>query len=300
MAPKTPANIGAVARVCANFEAPELVLVAPRCDPADGDIVKVASGAEEVVQGMRVVEQLQDALADTVGSVGFTRRAGATRYTHSSVTDMLQKFPSAITALDPTLQQQQDEQQHQPAPSAGITALVFGREESGLTEAELRLCAHACAIQTGRMQASMNLSHAVAVVLSGLFERRLALLGFTENPGLDVRGAPTAKEKEALQPAAASEVQALLSKVAAIAEAAGLSGADSRGGGAQGSHGRRRLPVGHIRALLSRASINAWEVRSLHGLASAVLSKVQPAAAAGGDESAQPAAAVGDDASAQE
>lgn len=71
-------------------------------------------------------------------------------------------------------------------------------------------------------------------------------------------GAPTAKEKEALQPAATSEVQALLSKVTAIAEAVGLSGADSRGGGAQGSHGRRRLPVGHIRALLSRASINAW------------------------------------------
>lgn len=61
-----------------------------------------------------------------------------------------------------------------------------------------------------------------------------------------------------MQPAASSEVQALLSKVSAIAEAVGLSGADSRGGGAQGSHGRRRLPVGHIRALLSRASINAW------------------------------------------
>lgn len=42
VAPKTPANIGAVARVCANFEAPELWLVAPRCDPADGDIVKVS------------------------------------------------------------------------------------------------------------------------------------------------------------------------------------------------------------------------------------------------------------------
>ena len=76
---------------------------------------------------------------------------------------------------------------------AGVTALVFGREESGLTEAELRLCAHACAIPTGRMQASMNLSHAVSVVLSGLFERRLALLGFTENPGLDIKGAQAGK-----------------------------------------------------------------------------------------------------------
>jgi tRNA(Leu) C34 or U34 (ribose-2'-O)-methylase TrmL len=128
------------------------------------------------------------------GSVGFTRRAGATRYTHGSITEMLQKYPSSITALDPAAQQPpagQDQQQPQPqqaAHSTGVTALVFGREESGLTEAELRLCAHACAIPTGRMQASMNLSHAVVVVLCGLFERRLALLGFTENPGLDTRG----------------------------------------------------------------------------------------------------------------
>eukprot|EP00882_Tetradesmus_deserticola_P028975 GHRQ01032333.1.p1 GENE.GHRQ01032333.1~~GHRQ01032333.1.p1 ORF type:complete len:189 (-),score=22.38 GHRQ01032333.1:96-662(-) len=70
---------------------------------------------------------------------------------------------------------------------AGQTALVFGREESGLTEAELRLCAHSCAIPTGRIQGSMNLSHAVAVVLSGLFERRLQLLGLA-NLGIEVSG----------------------------------------------------------------------------------------------------------------
>lgn len=37
-----------------------------------------------------------------------------------------------------------------------------------------------------------------------------------------------------------------------------MSGNDSRGGGAQGSHGRRRLPLGHIRAILSRAQANTW------------------------------------------
>jgi tRNA C32,U32 (ribose-2'-O)-methylase TrmJ len=73
----------------------------------------------------------------------------------------------------------------------GITALVFGREESGLTEEELRLCSHACSIPTGRMQASMNLSHAVAVVLGACFERRLALLGYTDNPGLELKGERT-------------------------------------------------------------------------------------------------------------
>lgn len=159
---------------------------------------------------------------------------------------MLQKYPSAITALDPALHQQLQQQEQQPASTGvclfvvvqavsaseqlhqlhtsqchvslwcqklylhknlhavrlqtlvcilcavfppGVTALVFGREESGLTEEELRLCSQSCSIPTGRMQGSMNLSHAVAVVLSGLFERRLGVLGFTENPGLELKGA---------------------------------------------------------------------------------------------------------------
>ena len=41
VAPKGPVNMGAVARVCANFEAPSLWLVAPRCDPYDGEVYKV-------------------------------------------------------------------------------------------------------------------------------------------------------------------------------------------------------------------------------------------------------------------
>jgi tRNA/rRNA methyltransferase len=41
VAPKTPANIGAVARACANFETTDLWLVAPRCDPHDGEVAKV-------------------------------------------------------------------------------------------------------------------------------------------------------------------------------------------------------------------------------------------------------------------
>ena len=51
------------------------------------------------------------------------------------------------------------------AAAGAVTALVFGREESGLTEGELRAVSHACAIPTGSMQGSLNLSHAVAVVL---------------------------------------------------------------------------------------------------------------------------------------
>lgn len=69
-----------------------------------------------------------------------------------------------------------------------------------------------------------------------------------------------------MQPAAASELAALLAKVSQIAAAVGMSGEESRGGGAQGSHGRRRLPVGHIRAILSRAQVNTWVSRLVSAL----------------------------------
>jgi tRNA G18 (ribose-2'-O)-methylase SpoU len=52
VAPKGPANIGAVARVCANFEAPSLWVVGPRCDPYDGEVYKVSTvGADLPKQG---------------------------------------------------------------------------------------------------------------------------------------------------------------------------------------------------------------------------------------------------------
>lgn len=62
--PKTPSNIGAVARLCANFEAPKLVLVGPRCDPLSEEVYKVACGSG-VLEHIRVCADLREALADT-------------------------------------------------------------------------------------------------------------------------------------------------------------------------------------------------------------------------------------------
>jgi tRNA C32,U32 (ribose-2'-O)-methylase TrmJ len=202
VAPKTPSNIGAAARACANFEAPRLVIVAPRCDPRAGEAYKIACG-ESVLERMTVVDTLADALADCTGSIGFTRRAGSTRLTHISMAALLAEYPNAVPGAVPGWQPDSGQEQQQQLDEAtissssssssdafwqgiaaqGATALVFGREESGLTEEELRRCTHACAIPTGRVQPSMNLSHAVATVLAGLFERRLAAAGLEELPG---------------------------------------------------------------------------------------------------------------------
>ena len=49
-------------------------------------------------------------------------------------------------------------------------ALVFGREESGLTAEELVACSHLCSIPTVSTQPSMNLAHAASAVLAQTFE----------------------------------------------------------------------------------------------------------------------------------
>ena len=54
-----------------------------------------------------------------------------------------------------------------------------------------------------------------------------------------------------------------------------LSGEEASGG-KSGNHGRKRLPVGHVRALLSRAKVTVQEARSLHGFVSAIIDNVAP------------------------
>jgi tRNA C32,U32 (ribose-2'-O)-methylase TrmJ len=53
-------------------------------------------------------------------------------------------------------------------------ALVFGREELGLSDEEIEACDVACCIPIGRLQESLSLSHAVSIALSGIYSMRLA------------------------------------------------------------------------------------------------------------------------------
>lgn len=103
------------------------------------------------------------------GSVGFTRRAGAGRVTYPSLSSLLAHFPATLPAPMAAEERPSQENDSQPLEAGGSSssgssqqqdaqrqgggerlALVFGREESGLLEAELLLCSHACAIPTGR------------------------------------------------------------------------------------------------------------------------------------------------------
>ncbi|MFM8604613.1 MAG: RNA methyltransferase, partial [Cyanobium sp.] len=143
-------NVGSVARLCANFSIDELRLVAPRCDPLADEARRMAVHGRVVLEQARCFASLAEALADC-GRVVATSGRG-------------EGEPLALQgpaeALD-WLVAPRPEDGRQQAPAA----IVFGREDRGLSNDELLQAGRLLQIATGPAYASLNLSHAVAVVL---------------------------------------------------------------------------------------------------------------------------------------
>lgn len=149
VAPRTPGNVGACARLAANFDVDDWVIVAPQCDWSGWDARKYATGtAGERLDAIRVVATVEEAVADCQAAIGFSRRIGKIRAPSVD----LHEAAELSSAL-------------------GRVALVFGNEETGLTATELEPCTHLCMIPTSGALPSMNLSHAVAVALSRFYAR---------------------------------------------------------------------------------------------------------------------------------
>jgi TrmH family RNA methyltransferase len=145
VAPRTPGNVGACARLAANFGVDDWVIVAPQCSWDGWDAKKLATGdAGKRLDAVRVVDTVAEAVADCQAAVGFSRRVG--------------KIRASTIGLDEAA-----------GTLGGRVALVFGNEETGLTREELEPCTHLCTIPTDPGLASMNLSHAVAVGLARFY-----------------------------------------------------------------------------------------------------------------------------------
>jgi len=155
VSPKFSANVGSAARLCANFECNDLWVVDPRCDPVGPDAQALAVGSP-ALSNITVVNSMTEAIQDCTVSVGFTRRKGAVRHVHASMNRLLDKHPDYLET-----------------ETHGKVALVFGREDHGLELEELMACSQLCAIPTGRVQPSLNLSHSAGIALANCFERRL-------------------------------------------------------------------------------------------------------------------------------
>lgn len=117
------------------------------CNHLDSEAVKFAVAAGDLLEQAICFNTLAEALADVTTSIATTRRIG--KYRQELLTP-----PQAAQAL---LRQ------------SGTTALVFGREDHGLSTADLSLCTLQATIPSSSELGSLNLAQAVLIFCYELF-----------------------------------------------------------------------------------------------------------------------------------
>jgi len=147
-----PGNIGGVARAMKNMGLSQLCLVNPNDFPSHTASSR-ASGAGDVLANAKVCNSLQEAIADCDLVIGASARLRKVAWPQLDVRQ------TAELALS-------------KAPQSTV-AMVFGREDSGLTNAELDLCHYLAHIPSNPEYSSLNLAAAVQVFC---YEFRVAWL----------------------------------------------------------------------------------------------------------------------------
>ena len=152
--PAGPLNVGSVARVMKNFGLEQLVLVNPNCDPLGAEARQMAVHGVEVLEQAQRVSSLAVALEGCAKAIATSGRDRLIPLPLGTPRQMLpwlweRSRPETMAPADLA----------QPAPAA----LIFGREDSGLNNAELHYAQRLVQIPSGEAYASLNLAQAVAV-----------------------------------------------------------------------------------------------------------------------------------------
>ena len=152
--PKFGGNIGAVARVMMNFDVSSLVVVAPQMSLDTNECRERAVHAQDILDSARVVKSFNEAIGDSDFVVGTSSIVSTSDRRHLRKSMPLLDFSSKIYDIK------------------GCVSLVFGREDYGLFNQEIEKCDILLQIPTSPLYPSLNLSHAVGVVLYSLFCQR--------------------------------------------------------------------------------------------------------------------------------
>lgn len=137
-------NVGSAARALKNFGFRRLVLVDPQEGPEREEAVRMAVDARDVLAAAATTPSLGEALDGASVVVGTSRRMGKHRQPHY-----------AFDALAPKMA---------GLAARGEIAIVFGREDSGLSDADLDLCTHLAYLPTSDDYPALNVAQAVAIV----------------------------------------------------------------------------------------------------------------------------------------
>lgn len=149
-----PANIGSALRAMKTMGLCKLVLVSPKTYPHP-DIDALAAGATDLIEQIELVETLEDAIKDCHLVFGTSARSRTIPW------PLLDARPAAQKSMHGVIQQKQE------------IAIVFGREDRGLTNEELALANYHVTIPVNTDYGVLNVAQAIQVIC---YEMRMATL----------------------------------------------------------------------------------------------------------------------------
>jgi len=189
--PQDLVNIAHVVRGMKNFGVRDLRLVRPREYEAYR-VEGIAHQTQDVLARVRTFDSLEEALADCVHIVGFTARGRTAKRNLQRPRDAAAEVLALAGGA---------------GGAGGPVALLFGREDKGLSNDALDRCHRVVTIPSDPSYASLNLGHAVIIML---YELALA-------KGAD--GRPFKAPRRPSEPAEAAELERLFVDVARALQA---------------------------------------------------------------------------------
>ncbi|WP_336956686.1 RNA methyltransferase [Acinetobacter johnsonii] len=171
-----PANIGSALRAMKTMGLSKLVLVAPKTYPHP-DIDALAAGATDLIEQIEIVETLADAIKDCHLVFGTSARSRTIPW------PLLDARPAAEKSISAVVNDQQD------------VAVVFGREDRGLTNEELALANYHVTIPVNTDYGVLNVAQAIQVIC---YEMRMATLAVVES-GEDEAATMPVTDTESMQ-----------------------------------------------------------------------------------------------------
>lgn len=172
--PKVAGNIGAIARVCNNFDATELVLISPQVNHLSEEARIRARQSKHYLENAKVFSKFQDIRDRFSFLIGTSAKAGKTYNVYRQ----------------PAFSWEWTDEKFLLSSKIGI---VFGREDRGLSNEELSMCDYLVNIPVPGEQKVLNISHAVAIMLYEVWKRTYNAIETSELQTVSV-----SKEREML------------------------------------------------------------------------------------------------------
>ncbi len=146
MEPNGSLNVGSIARLCANFEINELRVVSPKCDIHSLEARKMALKGKKYLEKCKIYNNLELAISDCDLVLASCGRIDLDK---DFVCESPEDISNWISSFD----------------HINNLALLFGREDRGLSNRDLLFAHKVINIQTSQSYPSLNLSHAVSIIL---------------------------------------------------------------------------------------------------------------------------------------